>query len=333
MREHPTPAELEAFVEGSLPLGSIRTIARHLLRGCTSCNAVLAPHYLSLLPSPDESSPNGLVVYNEMLDRVFSSFRSYQRYLRREESRQRMVSALLESGGGWEVVVNQSDIPLRGLGLLKALLDRSWAVRHECPEETVGLARLAVEVARKLDSRWHNEKDASDWQARAWGELGNALRAKDDLVDAERAFGIAFDFFIRGTGSLRLKARLYDYHASYLGTRRQFNLAFVALDISYATYMELSDQHLAGRSLLTKAIYTYYNDQPKEAIEINRAGMALIDHGQDPDLCFFAIHNELLFLVDLGRCQEARMVLFNHQTEFHSLGRVNRLKVRWLQAR
>jgi hypothetical protein len=273
------------------------------------------------------------MVDDEMLDRVFCTLRSYRRYLRREESRQRKVAALLEAGGGWEAAVNQSDIPLRGLGVLKALLDRSWAMRHEQPEETVRLARLAVDVARKLDPRWHGEQDASDWQARAWGEWGNALRAKDDLVEAERAFGIAFEFFIQGTGNLRLKARLYDYHASYLGTRRQFNLAFTALDISHATYMELSDQHLAGRSLLTKAIYTYYNDQPREAIEINRAGMALINRDRDPDLNFFAIHNELLFLVDLGRCQEARIVLFHHQAEFQSLGQINRLKVRWLQAR
>lgn len=61
--------------------------------------------------------------------------------------------------------------------------------------------------------------------------------------------------------------------------------------------------------------------------------MTLIDRDRDPDLSFFAIHNELLFLVDLGRSPEARRVLFSHQGEFHKPGQMNRLKVRWLQAR
>jgi hypothetical protein len=58
------------------------------------------------------------------------------------------------------------------LGVLRALLDRSWAVRHRNPREMVDLARFAVSVANNLNPRWHDEQDVADWQARAWGELG-----------------------------------------------------------------------------------------------------------------------------------------------------------------
>jgi tetratricopeptide (TPR) repeat protein len=259
---------------------------------------------------------------------------AFAQYLQREEIQQRKAATFFGGGGGRIAFVNQSKIPVRGIGVLKALLDQSWAVRHENPEEMVSLARLAVEISGRLDPRWHSELDAADWQARSWSELANALRTKDALDEAERDFGVAFDFFFQGTGDLRLKARLYDLHASYLGTRRQFNLAFAALDIAYATYIELTDNHLAGRSLLTKAIYTFYNDEPEKALALNRAGMALIDTNLDSDLSFFAFHNELLFLVDLGRCPEAKRAFFIYQKDFHKFGgNINRLKVRWLQAR
>lgn len=123
-------------------------------------------------------------------------------------------------------MVKRSEVPLWGLGVLKALLDRVWAVRHEHLEEAVSLARFAVNVARSLDPRRHDEHEAADWQARAWGEVGNVLRAKDDLVEAERAFGIAFEFFIQGAGDLRLKAKLYDFHASYLGNKATVHSGF-----------------------------------------------------------------------------------------------------------
>jgi tetratricopeptide (TPR) repeat protein len=295
----------------------------------------LAPHYQDLLPSPAlQLSAPSTAVHDEILERTFSAFRSYALYLRHEEIQQSKVAAFFKGGGGWADFVSQSKIPVRGLGVLKGLLDQSWSVRHENPEEMVSLARLAVDIAGRLNRRWHSEQDAADWQARSWSELANALRTRDDLDQAERDFGVAFDFFFQGTGDLSLKARLYDLHASYLGTRRQFNLAFTALDIAYATYIELSNNHLAGRSLLTKAIYTFYNDEPEKALALNRASMALIDTNIDPDLSFFAFHNELLFLVDLGRCPEAKRAFFLYQKDFHKFdGHINRLKVRWLQAR
>lgn len=263
-----------------------------------------------------------------------AELRSYRRYLRREESRQRRMALALEAAGELNTLLNnKAEIPsLRGLGTLRALLDRSWAIRHENPEETKCLAQLAVSVAGRLDPRWHDQRDAADWQARAWGRCGNAHRAADDLDDAERDFGIAFDFLRQGTGDLPLKAHLYDLHSSYLGTRRQFDLAFAALDIVHSTYLELGDSHQAGRALLVKAIYTFYNNKPEEAIRINNAGMALIERHRDHSLVFMAIHNHLSFLVGCGEYREARKALFKQLGNLQGIGHVSQLKIRWLQA-
>jgi tetratricopeptide (TPR) repeat protein len=333
LSEHPTSSDLEAFAKGSLSPGPLKTVARHLLRGCRSCNALLASFFGGLGPALGaEPAPESSRAYDEALDHFFSALRFHRRYHRSEEIRQRKVAALLEAGGGLQGLIDRSEIRLEGLGVLRAFLDRSWAVRHESPKEMVELARFAVSLAGKLNPRWHGEKEAADWQARAWGELGNALRARDDLDEAERAFGTAFSFLLQGSGDLRLKARLYDLHASYLGARRRFDLAFTALDIVHETYLELGEAHLAGRALLVKALYTSYSNEPEEAMRINNAGMALIEEHQEPDLIFMAIYNQLLFRVTCGQFIEARRDFFRYLGKFKDLGSVNQLKIRWLQA-
>ena len=296
MSKHPTPSEIEDFVQGRLAPSLFPRIARHLLRGCPSCNTLLAPHYQGLVTSIAAPSPDAVTVHDEILDRAFSLLRPYQRYLRREEIRRKKIAAMLSAGEEPEALINRSDPQFKGLGVVQALLDRSWAVRHESPKEMVRLARLAVHFSRSLDPRWHDEQDSADWQARAWGELGNAYRASDDLDEAERAFGLAFEFFLRGTRDIHLKAKLYDLHASFLGTRRQFDLAFAALDIVYLIYLEIGDSHLAGKTLITKAMYLHYSCQSEAAMLVNEQAMPLIDRSRDSNLLFFSIHNQICSL-------------------------------------
>ncbi|MFY9821739.1 MAG: hypothetical protein WAM82_10160 [Thermoanaerobaculia bacterium] len=233
---------------------------------------------------------------------------------------------------GLMAVVQEADFPLSGLAMYLALLDASWALRHENPREMVCLARAAVEVAGKLNPKRYGADRICDLQARAWGELANAFRVADDLAEAERTFGIAFELFQKGTGDPCVKVRLYDLQASFLGTRREFALAFAALDLSYNTYIELGDKHLAGRALLIKAIYQYYSGSPEEALKTCKVGLPLIDSAREPDLLFQAVHNELTFLVACGRFRDARRALFDHQPQLgREIGKVNQLKLRWLQ--
>jgi tetratricopeptide (TPR) repeat protein len=331
--EHPTTAELEEFVQGSLLPGSFWKTARHLLRGCPPCNALLASHYEVLIAPISRFSPDTVAAHGGILRRAFSFSRSYSRYQQSEEIRRKRIAAVLSEGGGLEALMSRPNLHLRGLGTLKALLDRSWDVRHENPKEMVSLTRFAVKIVRTLDSYWHNEHEIADWQSRAWGELGNALRVCDDLDEAERIFGFAFEFFLQGTHNLQLKARLHDLHASFLGSRRQFDLAFTALDIVHSTYLELGDLHLANKALVAKAMYLHYSGKSEEALGINESAMPLIDRARDESVFFFSVHNHIRFLLSCGQVREAHKALFRHMGDLQSIdGRIYKLRLRWLQA-
>lgn len=329
MREHPSPGDLESFLQGQLSKDNVRGIVRHLIHGCSLCAAQLElsrgrllPHYLQGITKEADSS------YLKVLDKSLKA----ARHLHREAVRAREVSALLASGGV-KAVVQDADIPLRGLGVYHALLQQSWALRFENPREMVSLARAAVEVAGRLDSKLYGAQRISDLQARAWGELANALRVSDDFEEAGRAFGFAFEFLRQGTSDPYLKAHLYDLHASYLGTRRQFTLAFAALDYVFETYLDLGEEHLAGRAYIVKAIYSHYSGDSSGAVEIGEAGLELLEKNQEPELLFFAIHNQIQFLLTCNRFREAKKLFFLHQPDFQRVnGRVNQLKLRWVQA-
>jgi tetratricopeptide (TPR) repeat protein len=49
MSEHPTPAELEGLVRGDLTREQARSVVRHLLHGCETCVAAIAPYAFMLL--------------------------------------------------------------------------------------------------------------------------------------------------------------------------------------------------------------------------------------------------------------------------------------------
>lgn len=324
MGKHVKLDEVEELLRGTLATHKTQELVRHLVASCGSCRATLAAWREPSTASED--------AYDVALDRSFKTGKSYACHLRREAARARKIVALLQQGGGLQTVCEKGDLPLRGLGMYQALLERSWAVRHDNPREMIHLARAAVVVAQRLDSRRYEPQLLFDFQAKAWGELGNAHRAADDLEEASEAFDTAFELLLQGTGDLHLKARLNDLYASFLGTRRQFNLAFAALDVAHSSYLELKDTHLAGRTLLTKAIYVHYSGRSEQAIDLNETGRALIEAQREPDLEFRAILNQLWFLIACGRFREAKKELLRNRASLEKMeGRVPAIKLRWLQ--
>lgn len=326
MTEHPSPQQMRAVFRGGLTEAAERAVFCHLLRGCSACQAAIGGEYLAVTrgPAPEDE------VYDAAIDRAFVSARRYYGKMQREATKTREALELLEQGG-LEALFAGPD-HLVGLGLVDALLARCEAVRHDNPAEAVRLAKVADAAAARLNPRDFGARRVADVQARAMAEVGNALRAVDRLTEAGEAFDRAFKRLKEGTGNEALEAHLFQLRASYYGTRREFPLAFAALEAAHDLYLSVEDRHRAGRTLIKKAIYKHYSGKSEEAKVLNQQGLALIDESREPGLALIAGINHLWFLVACGRFREAAAALFKIRPACVAQGgQVQRIRLRWLE--
>lgn len=340
---HPTPAELEGFVWNRVPPGRARAIASHLVFGCARCRALMSPHFEGLTgladPPPRQLTPEEDSGYDAVIGRVFSNVILRARELeatRRREALPRL-GAGPDAGSSAGPDAGPEELPapveaLRKAPRLADLLRRSWNLRHDNPAEMLRLAIQARDLAEGLDAAVLGAATVADLQCRAWVELGNACRVSDLLADADLALGRATELFLEGWEDEMLAARLFNVQASLLGDARRFDLAETALDLVFAIHRRRGDKHQAGRALIKKGIYAGYQGSSDEALLLMEQGLELVDEELDPRLVYLALHNQARLLLDAGQLREARMALWKAKARgLDAGGRVNELKVRWLE--
>jgi tetratricopeptide (TPR) repeat protein len=330
VNDHPTSAELDGFVWNRLPAERTRAVLLHLLRGCETCLSALAPHIAGLLglAEPPDVTLSSLEAaeYDAAIDRAFATVQKAEKPW--EDKKREGLAVPLGSASG--------EVPRdlgRGLPAFEALLERSWALRLEDPVEMVRLAEEARDLAERIDPGEMGPQGAADLQCRAWVELGNAYRVADRLSPAEQALGRATELFVQGTQDELLAARLFDVQASLLGDCRRFELAESALDLVFAIHRRRGDLHLAGRALISKGAYAGYQGEAEESIRLVEQGLELIEPDRDPRLLYVALHNQARSLMECGRLRDARIALWKLKARRIELGgRIDELKVRWLEA-
>jgi tetratricopeptide (TPR) repeat protein len=328
MEQHPTQAELEGIVLGVTSVERRQEVFHHLFR-CREC-FLRFPRAFGL--GPANPTPEEEEAHDAPVGRAIRQALALDEHLRSEKRKASRLSALL-AGRGSDFYLDVKP-HLTGYALYEALLERSWALRTENPAEMVQCAQWAIGEAYNLDGKVFSPERMEDLKARALGELANAFRVADDLDEAGRKFVLAWEHFRKGTGDESIKARLASLEASYFGTRRWFEPALKSLDTAFSAHQQDGDRHGAGRTLIQKAVYTGYSGQPGEAIDIAREGLALIDPEREPDLAWYGLENQLVWLVDCGRLREARRFFFENRARLEPApGRINGLKLRWAIAR
>jgi tetratricopeptide (TPR) repeat protein len=334
---HPTPEELEGFVLDRIPAERRRAVIVHLIGGCRTCGTEMTPYIPLLLGDlsfPDAAPPPSSVeIYDGAVARAFAAVRGLGLTLPAVKTpEQKKLEALdLLAKDGLEGL---QDVPpdLQGLPLCEALLERSWALRHEDPDQMVQLAQAATLLADRLTSHELGVQELADLRCRAWMELGNAYRVADELDRAADALGWAALLLNPGTKDDFLGARWFTAQASLDAARRNFDVACTTQDLVAGIYRRLGDEHLAGRALIMKGIFTGYRGDAGEAVRIIEQGLSLLDETRDPELVFSALQNQAWLLVDCGRFQEAQRTLWNLRGSMRAVGgRINELKVRWLE--
>lgn len=334
MNDHPTSADLEAFLKADLPMEQATAVLAHLMRGCDLCQAEIAARSPFLFDEAEpaapveemEISPELDAAYEAALDRAFAVALGK---VNQERNDRDEAAAILLRRGPFALIDEVTR--LGGMAVCEALLARCQDLRHEDPTQMVELARLATDVARNLEVNGFDADQVIDMEARAWGELGNAYRVSEDLLQAEKALGRAFELFEEGSGDPLLAARLFDLQASLLVSQRRFEGALSLLDTVHAIYHRHGDLHSAGRALISKGLYTGYSGEPREAVRLLQQGLGFIDADGDPNLTLSALHNMILFMVDCGRFEEARVLLEENRWRYEQNGaRLNQVKHVWL---
>lgn len=328
MTEHPSLEELQEFVRGLLPRERSCRVVAHLLRGCAYCSVRLLPDILADASAETQDDPG----YDDALDRAFEAQRRHGPDALEVMLKTRQALTVLEAGG----IEALADAPwgLKSVAACEALLERSWSLRHDDPQQMLELANWAALLSDHLGSERCDPKKLTDLRCRAWAALGNAYRVNDDLQFSEWALDRAAALLLQGTCDQRLIAHLLDLQASLSCAQRKFPLAFEALDTVYAIHRRLREDHLAGRTLISKGLYTGYSNDHDRAVRLLAEGLAMIDREREPELALFAIHNIAWFLMESGRFRKARNVVWEHRWRYAQHGgKIDRVKLCWLQAR
>jgi tetratricopeptide (TPR) repeat protein len=307
MTGHPDRATLEAFLYGLLPAGQRKDVLLHLLGGCASCRESIEPLAVTMFHPggyEPELTPEQDTAYDDAISAAFGKALALraERVAPRED-----VAAKIQ------LLLRGGELPAEAgfwtWALCGALLERSRELRHDEVKIALHYALLARDAAERIDPAERGPRETADLRSRAWAELANAWRVCDDLAQAEPAMVRALELQAEGTGSQPLLARLADVSASLFCDQRRFAEAFEMLDTAHTLYQRLGAGHDAGRVLVMKGLYTGYAGNVEEGLQILAQGLAAIDRDRDPGLAFRALHNILLFRVELGEFAEAQRQL------------------------
>jgi tetratricopeptide (TPR) repeat protein len=267
--------------------------------------------------------------YDAPIDRAFASVHlTLHRGLRK--NRKRKALDVLETGG--LNALGAAAPILKGVPLFETLLERSWALRHHDPRQSVELAQAATFLTDHLEASEVGGQALADLRFRAWTELANVHRVADDLDRADQALSHATDHFHLGLTDEFLLARFLDVFASQQSARRNFDLACTTLDIVAAIYLRHENAHLAGRALIMRGIVKGDSGEAEEAVQNLERGFSIIDEERDPGLVFSALQSRAWFLVDCGRFRDAQRALLDIRYRGLDVGgRLGALKLRWLE--
>lgn len=127
------------------------------------------------------------------------------------------------------------------------------------------------------------------------GRLDSAAKALNEAVR-----------LAQGTGDRLLWAWLFDLNATLLGCSRKLPLAVEMLETCRQLYEELGEQHLAGRVLVTQAVFVFAGGDAARALRLNWEGRLLLDPAREPDLLAQAAQNHWVFEVALSKERRTR---------------------------
>jgi tetratricopeptide (TPR) repeat protein len=237
----------------------------------------------------------------------------------------------------------QADSRFASWGLCELLVRESRRAAPEKASEAVHLADLAVHGADMIpEGEPFEEKWIYQLRSLAWAALGNAYRVQGDLSGAERSFEMSDSWWEAGVAdigdALGYEPVLLGLKAPLRTAQRRFPEAIKLLDQAVALYLEgqpdYRDPHLAGRSLISKALLLTEMGDTEFALQTLRQANGLIDPAREPRLLLCLRHNLVDNLSKAGRHREAAALLPDLRELAATRGSAqDRVRLDWIQGR
>jgi tetratricopeptide (TPR) repeat protein len=329
---HPDRTTLTSFGKGELSRWESRDVVHHLLTDCETCNA--STH--GFLPS---GVAEGAHARSFDYGAAFSeaSLRIAERATAAVQERDAaavLLPGLLELSWECQMSLVTEDSRYRTWALCERLLDAARDHGFQDPARALGLARLGVEMAERLDHGVYGEERVHDLAARAWVALANAERIRSDFRAAEKSFARAERLLKTGTGDPIEHGHFLLLKASLRGNQQRFREAFRLLDRTVAIARRSDDRQLWGKALITRGFLLGLANDLEAAIRLLSEGINLVDRDSDPRLLVAAHHNLTLYLAESGRYEEAMRLLERTRPLYQELGdRMNLLRLQWLEGK
>lgn len=195
-------------------------------------------------------------------------------------------------------------------------------------------ARLAVEIADRLEPVRYGAPLVQDLRARGRVSLGEALRNRPDLWGADEALRQAEELLDGGTGDTLETGFLLEVRAALRRDQNRLAEAHRLADETIAVYRRHRELHLLGRAFVEKGrIFTAAHDL-EAAIQWLRKGLGLLDPTRERRFELGARLGLMLCLLESSRAQEAGFLLKASRSEFEAYaGEVLGLRFRWLEGK
>ncbi|MEA2562868.1 MAG: MalT-like region [Acidobacteriota bacterium] len=343
---HPARPVLERFVLGHLPAAEMRQVSQHLLAGCPECRQATAglwergrggaaadPQLSASFPLVEDTVDRSAC--DEAIDRIFHIILARETVVARERAQGReLFEELARHPPARQLLMVSNSARFQSRMLCEILLEQAHEAGFREPARAVELARLGTAIADCLAER-SGEKDGEGLQglrARAWAQLGNALRISSDHDGAGQAFETATELLDPVRVTPHEIARVLDFEASLRRDQRRFAEATRLMDRVIAIYRKLGQRSLLGRSLQQKSLICGESGDSDGEIALLRRALELLNPEEEPRIFLAARHNLISALCESGRPREAFALLFHSRPLYLKQGdRLNLLRLRWVE--
>lgn len=322
-RRTPKPARRCRLAGGAFPTGSLterRRVVRHLLAGCPACRAGVARRFSPPPEAELAAAIDGVAARSAAL-------------VRRVGAERRAAEALLDRAACFDPARQRLFLancpPPRRRAVCELLVMRARAQRHASAAETLRLAELAVLVGEQLAGC-----DGASTRARAWAELGNALRIVSDLAGAEAALARAEELVEEEGGDPLLRAEILSLRGSLTQYERRFLEAIRLLRHSARLYALCGDDLGRARVLIKLGLVHATRGCPAAGLAPVAAAFKIAHAAEDTHLKLIAAQNLIYLAAECGDAHMATFLIREARPVFElAAPRLDRLRFDWLAAR